>query len=69
MLAATLSAVAPTPGGLGAMEAALVTALVRLGVETGAAVASVLTFRLATFWLPIPLGAWVLRRGRRDDWL
>jgi uncharacterized membrane protein YbhN (UPF0104 family) len=69
MLAATLSAVAPTPGGLGAMEAALVTALVRLGVEPGAAVASVLTFRLATFWLPIPVGGWVLRRGRREGWL
>jgi uncharacterized membrane protein YbhN (UPF0104 family) len=69
MLAATLSAVAPTPGGLGAMEAALVTALVRLGVESGAAVASVLTFRLATFWLPMPIGAWVLRLGRREGWL
>lgn len=69
MLAATISGVAPTPGGLGAMEAALVAALVRLGVESGVAVAAVLTFRLATFWVPMPIGAWVLRRGRRDGWL
>jgi uncharacterized membrane protein YbhN (UPF0104 family) len=69
MLAATVSSVAPTPGSLGAIEAALVAALVRLGVEPGAAVASVLTFRLFTFWLPMPVGAVVLRRGRREGWL
>lgn len=69
MLAATIAAVSPTPGGLGAMEAALVAALVRLGVESGSAVAAALTFRLATFWLPLPVGAWALRRGRRDGWL
>lgn len=69
MLAATIAAISPTPGGIGAMEAALVAALVRLGVTPGAAVAASLTFRLATFWLPLPIGAWALRVGRRDDWL
>jgi uncharacterized membrane protein YbhN (UPF0104 family) len=69
MLAATIAAVSPTPGGLGAMEAALVAALIRLGVESGSAVAAALTFRLATFWLPLPVGAWALRRGRRNGWL
>jgi uncharacterized membrane protein YbhN (UPF0104 family) len=69
MLAATIAAISPTPGGLGAMEAALVAALVRLGVTSGSAVAAALTFRLATFWLPLPIGAWALRRGRRDGWL
>lgn len=69
MVAATIAAISPTPGGVGAMEAALVAALVRLGVASGPAVAAALTFRLATFWLPIPLGAWALREGRRKGWL
>jgi uncharacterized protein (TIRG00374 family) len=69
MLAATVAAVSPTPGGLGAMEAALVAALLRLGVASGSAIAAALTFRLATFWLPLPIGAWALRRGHREGWL
>lgn len=69
MLAATVGAISPTPGGLGAMEAALVAALVRLGVASGPAVAATLTFRLVTFWLPLPIGAVVLRRGRDRGWL
>ncbi len=69
MLAATVAAISPTPGGLGAMEAALVAALVRLGVASGPAVAATLTFRLVTFWLPLPVGAVLLRRGRNRGWL
>jgi len=69
MFAATVAAVSPTPGGLGAMEAALVAALVRIGVSPGSAVAAALTFRLVTFWLPLPAGAWALRRGRKRGWL
>jgi undecaprenyl-diphosphatase len=53
-----LAAAAPTPGGLGAVEAALVAALTGLGVHIGPAVAGVLTFRLVTFWLPI-LPGWL----------
>ena len=37
---------APTPGGLGAIEAALVAALTGFGLESGHAVSAVLTFRL-----------------------
>jgi uncharacterized membrane protein YbhN (UPF0104 family) len=48
----SLASVSPTPGGLGALEAALVAGLAQFGVEVGPAVAAVLTFRLATFWLP-----------------
>lgn len=69
MLAATIAAISPTPGGLGVMEAALVATLIRLGVTSGSAVAAALTFRLATFWLPLPIGAWALRRGRKNGWL
>jgi undecaprenyl-diphosphatase len=44
---------APTPGGLGAVEAALIAGLVGVGLDKEVAVPAVLLFRLATFWLPI----------------
>ena len=47
---------APTPGGLGAVEAALIAGLVGVGLPKDIAVPSVLLFRLTTFWLPIPFG-------------
>lgn len=48
-----IASLAPTPGGLGAVEAALIAAFTGFGLSDGVAVSSVLTFRLATFWLPI----------------
>jgi uncharacterized protein (TIRG00374 family) len=53
-----LAAAAPTPGGLGAMEAALVAGFTAIGMDGGTAVAAVLSYRLATFWLPI-LPGWI----------
>lgn len=62
-----LAAAAPTPGGLGAAEAALTAGFVALGASTAPALAAVLSFRLVTFWLPIGPGAlairWLRRRG------
>ena len=54
--AAALAAAAPTPGGLGAMEAALVAGLVAIGTTPGVALAVTLGYRVATFWLPIVPG-------------
>lgn len=68
MIAATVAAISPTPGGLGAMEAALVAGFTRLGIPGGPAIAAVLAFRIVTFWLPIPIGAWLLARGRKRSW-
>jgi undecaprenyl-diphosphatase len=51
-----IAAAAPTPGGLGALEAALVAGLTAAGVATGPAVATVLTYRLITYWLPVVPG-------------
>ncbi|MCU1671074.1 MAG: hypothetical protein JWP40_4001 [Blastococcus sp.] len=62
---AAIGSVAPTPGGLGAVEVALSTGLAAVGVPGTAAVSAVLLFRLATFWLPVPLG-WVALRWLRD---
>jgi uncharacterized membrane protein YbhN (UPF0104 family)/membrane-associated phospholipid phosphatase len=61
---AAVASVSPTPGGLGAMEAALVAGLAAVGAATGPAVAGVLAFRLLTFWLPI-LPGWVAFRSLR----
>lgn len=56
LAANTIGSAAPTPGGLGAVEAALVGALTATGVPVTAALTAVLAFRAATFWLPAPFG-------------
>ncbi|PWU43538.1 phosphoesterase PA-phosphatase [Micromonospora globispora] len=56
-----VSTAAPTPGGLGATEAALVSGLLLYGIPTETAVAGVLVYRLATFWLPVLPGYVALR--------
>jgi undecaprenyl-diphosphatase len=59
---------APTPGGIGATEAALVAGYTVVGVDPSTAFAAVLLFRLMTFWLPILPGwlalVWLNRTGR-----
>ena len=52
-----LGSVVPTPGGLGAVEAALAAGLTATGMAAATAVSAVLLFRLLTFWLPVPLGS------------
>ena len=68
LVAAALGSAAPTPGGLGAVEAALVGALTGYGMPSGAAVSAVLTFRLVTYWLPM-LPGWIMfqRMQRREE--
>ncbi len=61
-----LAAAAPTPGGLGALEAALVAGLTGFGLAAGPAIAGVLTFRLLTFWLPALPGYIAFRRLQRS---
>jgi undecaprenyl-diphosphatase len=56
-----VASVAPTPGGLGATEAALVSGLLLYGIRAETAVAGVLIYRLATFWLPALAGYVALR--------
>ena len=53
-----LAAAAPTPGGLGALEAALVAGLGQVGVAAAPAVAAVLMSRIIGYWLPVlPVGS------------
>jgi undecaprenyl-diphosphatase len=56
--ASALAAVAPTPGGLGPLEAALVAGLTGVGMGPGPAVSAVVVYRLATYWLPV-LPGWL----------
>jgi hypothetical protein len=66
-VAASLLAMIPfSPGGLGFVEAGLVGTLALSGITTAQAVLATLVFRLASFWIPIPIGfgAWWLFRHR-----
>jgi glycosyltransferase 2 family protein len=62
-----LGAVVPTPGGLGAVEAALAAGLTATGLPAATAVSAVLLFRLLTFWLPVPAGWAALNYLQRRD--
>ena len=53
-----LAAAAPTPGGLGAIEATLVAGLGQVGVPSAPAVAAVLMSRVIGYWLPV-LPGWL----------
>lgn len=67
--ASTIAAASPTPGGLGAIEAALVAGLTGVGMSAGAAVSAVLTYRLATYWLPVLPGWWAFHAVQHRDLL
>ncbi len=56
LTASSVASAAPTPGGLGAVEAALTAALTGVGVPPADALSAVFLFRLMTFWLPVPFG-------------
>lgn len=53
-----LGSAAPTPGGIGAVEATLTLGLVAVGVPKDVAAPAVLLFRLLTLWLPV-LPGWL----------
>ncbi|MFI1199381.1 lysylphosphatidylglycerol synthase domain-containing protein [Streptomyces sp. BHT-5-2] len=53
-----LGSAAPTPGGVGAVEGALITALTFGGLPAETALPAVLLFRLMVFWLPV-LPGWM----------
>ena len=65
-VAQALGLIPLTPGGLGFVEAGLTGTLALAGVASGDAVVATLAYRLAAYWLPLPLGAgaYVLHRHR-----
>lgn len=64
----TLGQVAPTPGGIGAVETVMTAGLVAAGVDGGVALSAVLLYRLLTFWLPTIPGWFAFQYlGRKDN--
>ena len=63
------ASVAPTPGGVGAVEAVLLGALTGVGAAAAPALAAVFLFRLLTFWIPIPIGGLSMRWMISRNWL
>ncbi|NKR61563.1 flippase-like domain-containing protein [Prescottella equi] len=67
MIGGTLASAAPTPGGVGAVEAALIGGLTAFGLPVGIAVPSVLLYRVLTCWLPVFCGWPTLRWLQKND--
>ncbi len=65
LTASSVASAAPTPGGVGAVEAALTAALTGAGGPVADALSAVFLFRLITYWLPVPFGWWSLHRLQR----
>ncbi len=61
MVGGTLASAAPTPGGVGAVEAALIGGLAAFGVPAAIGVPAVLLYRILTTWLPVFIG-WPIMR-------
>jgi undecaprenyl-diphosphatase len=66
LLAAGLASNVPTPGAIGATEAALFAGYLLVQVPASTALAAVLLFRFVTFWFPLLPGWLALRALRRS---
>lgn len=57
LLSLVASFITLAPAGIGTSEATMILVFLQFGINPPVATASVLAFRLFTFWLPIPAGA------------
>ncbi|MGI5222313.1 lysylphosphatidylglycerol synthase transmembrane domain-containing protein [Nocardia sp. CA-290969] len=69
MIGGTLASAAPTPGGVGAVEAALIGGLAAFGLPAAVAVPSVLLYRVLTCWIPVFCGWQVMRWMTEKNWI
>lgn len=67
MIGGTLASAAPTPGGVGAVEAALIGGLAAFSVPAAIGVPAVLLYRVLTCWLPVFVGWPVMRWLTKND--
>jgi len=67
LVATTIASTVPTPGGVGAVEAALVLVLTNAGVPDATAWAAVLLFRLINYWFPTIPGYVALKISERRE--
>jgi undecaprenyl-diphosphatase len=69
LVANTIASTVPTPGGVGAIEAALILVLTNAGVPQAEAWAAVLLFRLINYWLPTIPGYVCLKISQRREYV
>ncbi|MGD9794114.1 MAG: YbhN family protein [Acidimicrobiia bacterium] len=69
LVAAAAASLSPTPGGLGAIEIALVTGLSQTGTPAATAAAAVILYRLISYWLPVAPGYVAFRSMRRGGYI
>ncbi len=69
LVGSAVATAAPTPGGLGAMEAALIGGLVAAGLDNTVAVPAVFMYRLFTFWIPILPGWFSFHWLQRHEYI
>jgi uncharacterized membrane protein YbhN (UPF0104 family)/tRNA A-37 threonylcarbamoyl transferase component Bud32 len=69
LVGSAIAQAAPTPGGLGAVEAALIAGLVGAGLDNTIAVPAVFLYRLFTFWAPILPGWLAFQWLQRHEYL
>jgi len=67
LIGTTIASTVPTPGGVGAVEAALILVLTNAGVPDATAWAAVLLFRLINYWLPTIPGYIALKISERRE--
>ncbi|NUW43980.1 lysylphosphatidylglycerol synthase transmembrane domain-containing protein [Nonomuraea rhodomycinica] len=67
LTANAIGSAAPTPGGLGAVEASLTLGLTVAGLDASLATSAVLLYRLLTFWLPVLPGWAAFTHLQRDE--
>jgi undecaprenyl-diphosphatase len=67
LIGSVISSAAPTPGGIGAVEAALIAGFTAAGMKADVALASVMLFRVTTFWLPLIPGWIAFQRLQHSD--
>jgi uncharacterized membrane protein YbhN (UPF0104 family)/tRNA A-37 threonylcarbamoyl transferase component Bud32 len=67
LIATTIASTVPTPGGVGAIDAALVLVLTNAGVDQGTAWAAALLFRTINYWLPTIPGFLGLKLSERRE--
>jgi uncharacterized protein (TIRG00374 family) len=67
LASAAVAAASATPGGIGTFETTLTASLIAIGIQPNVAVPVVISYRLATYWLPVAPGWAALHLLQRRD--
>ena len=67
VVGSVLGNLVPTPGGLGAVEGALIAGLTAIGISPANAIAAALASRVLSFWLPVLPGIVAFRLLQHYD--